>query len=138
MRENTLISLLALVPFFLVSGCATTQGPKTNVGPDMAGQVQMLQNELQVKDQQIQDLQYEIETLKQKPASASVDKGNIVRVKGVTVADVQKALTRAGLNPGPVDGKAGNRTKEAIKEFQRRNGLKPDGIVGERTWSYLK
>jgi len=28
-------------------------------------------------------------------------------------------------------------TEEAVKEFQRSNGLKPDGIVGDRTWAKL-
>ncbi|OGW83258.1 MAG: hypothetical protein A3C47_02020 [Omnitrophica bacterium RIFCSPHIGHO2_02_FULL_51_18] len=61
-----------------------------------------------------------------------------MRVSGVSVEDVQRALIRSGFDPGPVDGHAGKKTKAAIREFQRRNNLKVDGIVGEQTWSRLK
>lgn len=37
-----------------------------------------------------------------------------------------------------VDGIFGKLTEEAVKEFQRENGLKPvDGIVGDKTWAAL-
>lgn len=35
------------------------------------------------------------------------------------------------------DGKFGSLTEEAVKAFQKANGLKPDGIVGEKTWEKL-
>ena len=129
----------------LLGGCATTQGKHTNVDPDMAGQLQILQNEIQVKDQQIQDLQNQLDAVKQSPVGVagsanfnSSGKSDAIRVRGVSAQDVQSALVRVGLDPGPVDGKIGKKTKEAIREFQRRNNLKADGVVGERTWSYLK
>ncbi|MGN1201509.1 MAG: peptidoglycan-binding protein [Candidatus Caccovivens sp.] len=36
-----------------------------------------------------------------------------------------------------VDGIFGNGTKTAVQNFQRRNGLSVDGIVGNNTWKYL-
>ena len=133
---------------FFITGCATTQARKTEYDvTSLQNQVQTLQNEVQAKDQQIQSLQYEVDSLRQQPQSPqefsysqkkSYDKSGIVRVGGVSVADVQEALTQAGLDPGPVDGKAGKKTRAAIKEFQKRNGLKADGIVGDRTWALLR
>jgi peptidoglycan hydrolase-like protein with peptidoglycan-binding domain len=36
-----------------------------------------------------------------------------------------------------VDGKFGPMVKSAVKAFQKRYGLTPSGIVGERTWNAL-
>lgn len=36
-----------------------------------------------------------------------------------------------------VDGTFGKRTTEEVKEFQKRAGLKPDGVVGPNTWAAL-
>lgn len=55
----------------------------------------------------------------------------------VPVRDVQRALKNAGFDPGPADGRVGNRTIDAIKRFQRSAGLKVDGIVGQQTWRRL-
>lgn len=35
------------------------------------------------------------------------------------------------------DGIFGSLTEEGVKDFQKKNGLKVDGIVGPVTWSYL-
>jgi peptidoglycan hydrolase-like protein with peptidoglycan-binding domain len=54
-----------------------------------------------------------------------------------TTREMQQALKNAGFYQGAVDGKRGPLTKEAIREFQRVNGLKVDGVVGKQTWSKL-
>lgn len=36
------------------------------------------------------------------------------------------------------DGIFGILTEEAVKDFQRKNGLKVDGIVGDKTWALLQ
>jgi serine-type D-Ala-D-Ala carboxypeptidase (penicillin-binding protein 5/6) len=52
--------------------------------------------------------------------------------------DIQTALSRAGYSPGAIDGKFGPATIRAVQKFQRAHKLKPDGVVGSRTWSVLK
>ncbi len=56
----------------------------------------------------------------------------------VPVRTVQSALRNAGFNPGPIDGKVGERTIAAIRAFQGAQGLTVDGVVGPRTWARLR
>ena len=51
--------------------------------------------------------------------------------------DIQQALKNAGFYQGSIDGKFGPKSKEAVREFQRTNGLKVDGVVGRQTWEKL-
>ncbi|MFH1655629.1 MAG: peptidoglycan-binding domain-containing protein [Candidatus Omnitrophota bacterium] len=50
---------------------------------------------------------------------------------------IQRALKNAGFYQGPIDGKIGAKTKEAIVKFQKTKGFKADGIVGKRTSAAL-
>lgn len=47
-------------------------------------------------------------------------------------------MTRAGFNPGGVDGDYGTRTLRAVKAFQRAKGLEVDGKVGPETLRALR
>ena len=38
---------------------------------------------------------------------------------------------------GTVDGIFGSKTAQAVRNFQRENGLVVDGIIGPRTWAVL-
>ncbi len=51
---------------------------------------------------------------------------------------IQTALRNAGLYSGNIDGKIGPKTKSAIEEFQKANGLKVDGKVGPQTWAAMQ
>ncbi len=54
-----------------------------------------------------------------------------------TASEIQTALTNAGYYSGKVDGKIGPKTKKAVEEFQKANGLQADGKVGPKTWAAL-
>lgn len=56
------------------------------------------------------------------------------------VAKIQWYLHKWGFGPivGPIDGKKGPKTTEAVKQFQAAMGLAVDGIVGPKTWAALK
>ena len=56
--------------------------------------------------------------------------------RGEIVRQIQKALAGAGLRV-IVDGNFGTITEEAVKEFQKKKGLTPDGIVGPATLALL-
>ena len=54
------------------------------------------------------------------------------------ILNVQKRLSELGLYSGEIDGINGSRTKNAIKNFQNKAGLTPDGIIGPKTLSALE
>ena len=54
-----------------------------------------------------------------------------------TIKEIQQALKNNGCDPGPVDGVVGRMTIAAIKQFQDKNGLVVDGIVGPNTLAKL-
>ena len=51
-------------------------------------------------------------------------------VGDIRVHAVQLALSRLGYYTGALDGDYGEKTNEAMKQFQRKNGLDPDGSAG--------
>ncbi|MDE6189077.1 MAG: spore cortex-lytic enzyme [Clostridia bacterium] len=56
---------------------------------------------------------------------------------GSQVRTLQTKLNRWGYNCGTVDGIFGTKTYNAVKQFQRNNGLTVDGIVGAKTAAAL-
>jgi peptidoglycan hydrolase-like protein with peptidoglycan-binding domain len=56
---------------------------------------------------------------------------------GLDVASLQFLLARRGLYSGPLDGWLGPRTERALRAFQRRAGLFPDGVAGPATIAAL-
>jgi hypothetical protein len=57
--------------------------------------------------------------------------------EGESVKELQTRLNDIGYDCGTVDGKFGNKTLAAVKEFQRKHGLTDDGVVGRQTWAEL-
>lgn len=57
--------------------------------------------------------------------------------EGVDVGILQFKLKMLGYNCGNADMKFGNNTANAVKAFQKANGLTADGIVGSKTWAKL-
>lgn len=56
---------------------------------------------------------------------------------GVEVRTLQMALKSAGLDPGPVDGEFGPRTRAAVAGFQSSNKISPTGMFDQPTAAIL-
>jgi peptidoglycan hydrolase-like protein with peptidoglycan-binding domain len=67
------------------------------------------------------------------PESPPVDPVRAGQVKAL-----QRQLGVLGFDPGPVDGRYGPRTTDAVKHLQEVSGLEPDGIVGPLTAEVLR
>jgi murein DD-endopeptidase MepM/ murein hydrolase activator NlpD len=58
--------------------------------------------------------------------------------RGWDVAALQFALAWHGFPSGAIDGHFGSHTYEALRKFQRREGIAPDGIAGPATFAALR
>lgn len=56
---------------------------------------------------------------------------------GEEVRQIQSKLKSWGFYTGSIDGVYGSQTVEAVKKFQRKNGLTADGVAGEKTLAAL-
>src|SRR5581483_454510 len=57
---------------------------------------------------------------------------------GTSVTQLQRALAKAGYSPGKADGAYGPGTTDAVKRFQKAQGLTADGIAGAKTLAALR
>lgn len=66
------------------------------------------------------------------PSYSTIKRGS----RGDSVRTLQTALNNAGYSLD-VDGIFGDKTYNAVRQYQRANGLSVDGIVGTNTWGAL-
>lgn len=125
-----------------LAGCASTQGGNAN----LQARVIQLERTVSQQEQTIDELRQRANipsgrsprsSASSRAASSSAENRGIIRVP-VSPQEVQAVLQGAGYYSGNIDGKIGGQTIEAIKQFQKDNNLKVDGIVGAGTWSQLK
>ena len=125
---------LSVVGIFVLSGCATMNKSDELLNQGLRNKVLALEAQLKEKDD-------EINSLKETSVQSSEDL-NVSKVGGANQqADskqIQTALKNAGYYQGAIDGKAGKRTRRAVREFQKANNLPADGHVGKNTWMILK
>jgi len=136
--------LLVILTVLYLTGCATI-GKETSAS-DFQKQISNLEQRIKQQDDDIQTLRYDLERTNEDLRSKNVSqvyvaresRGNVVaRKTNGSAKQIQSALKNAGYYEGKIDGKIGPQSKRAIKEFQRDNGLKVDGVVGKKTWTIL-
>ncbi|MBU1006946.1 MAG: peptidoglycan-binding protein [Candidatus Omnitrophica bacterium] len=54
------------------------------------------------------------------------------------VEEIQVALDNLGYETDATDGRMGQKTREAIKEFQESMGIKSTGYVNQKTWRQIE
>lgn len=121
--KKVLLGVLCLTGLIVLAGCSTMKSGS-------------LENRVQTLETRVQALEGTVAPGSAQPtvteATASSEKSNAT-IETMTKKDIQKALKNAGYYEGTVDGKIGSKTKTAIKEFQKANGLKSDGVAGRQT-----
>ncbi len=144
MLGKLIVTISVFAFLFSLNGCAT--GPRKH---DL--EMQGLRNQISVLETQLQSKNEEIGSLKESLAKVGEEKDQQCKVSSKKrskvigevksrpkTKQIQLALRNAGYNPGPIDGRPGAQTRDAIKAFQAANGLIADGKVGKQTWSLLK
>lgn len=150
MKKSLLIGVLALG----LTGCATTtkQNHQATI-TQLQMRVGQLEQEVILKNDEIDGLKYDVERLNAKleqkktaviaqttPEALNgvrkIESDGIIRIS-VNPDQVQTALKNAGYYKGAIDNKIGAQTQEAIKKFQKDNGLLADGIIGLKTWAKM-
>jgi peptidoglycan hydrolase-like protein with peptidoglycan-binding domain len=107
----------------------------------LKNQISVLEAQIQSKDEEIGSLRDALNKANEEKqaAAVAVSKKKIAEVKSrPNIKQVQIALANAGYNPGPIDGKMGKQTRDAIKAFQKANNLDVDARAGKKTWELLR
>jgi peptidoglycan hydrolase-like protein with peptidoglycan-binding domain len=60
------------------------------------------------------------------------------RVPKDQLMEVQSLLIKLGFNPGPADGIIGPKTLEAVRKYQKSNGMEVDGKISEKLLEQLR
>ena len=134
MRFVTLIVLSSLL--MGSAGCAS-RGNEISM---LQGQLAQTEAALKAQEEKNKMLEAQLSGPK---SSVPVEpyKGSLYKTPAgfeLPAVDIQKALKGAGYYSGATDGELGPDSREALRNFQRDNGLKPDGVCGKQTWIKLK
>ena len=117
-----------------LTGCASSSQHESQIS---SLQMQLAETQAALKAEQEKNL-----ALQRGPAvPVESYKGAIYRTATgfeIPAIDIQKALKNAGYYSGTADGKIGPDSREAIRNFQKDNGLTADGVCGRQTWNKLK
>lgn len=101
--------------------------------PQARQALEQLARSLGIKLEDVNRLVENMKTIKKSesavsaPASVSSAPTGRGGNEAVMMAQIQEYLQRAGLFPGPADGVGGALTEDAIRAYQKRHGLNPDG-----------
>ncbi|MEH0022105.1 MAG: peptidoglycan-binding protein [Desulfobacter sp.] len=80
------------------------------------------------------------QAMEQEPLTEEGVGEHIVQISNQTshAQEIQSLLARLSYDPGPVDGKPGRKTREAVKTFQEDFGYSPTGRVNKTTLTLLR
>ncbi len=146
-RKSLVCVSAAVLVAFIISGCGTSQKKVQSEVTGIKTRVETIESRLEgVESKQAEverttaEQAQALDDLRSSGASQAKTNISVKSREGMysgRMRDIQQALKNAGYYNGKVDGVKGKGTRRAIKDFQKANGLKADGVVGSRTWDLL-
>lgn len=136
-----IVTLLVLTSGFLIAttGCVSRGRYESEIG-NLQGQLSQTEAALRTQEEKSKALEAQISP-KRSDVPVEPYHGSTYRTPTgfeLPAVDIQKGLKGAGYYSGAIDGKMGPDSREALRNFQRDNGLTPDGVCGDQTWNKLK
>jgi len=155
MHKSKALILSGLFCLSFLTGCATTatieqsnaevqlQSRETKIA-DLTSSLekerqeqQRLSEALLERDKKIKELTLLLQKEKNKMKTAESGPSKSKGYYFFVIA-MQAALRDAGFSLGLIDGKIGERTRAALKNFQKANSLPADGQIDKQTWQILR
>jgi hypothetical protein len=151
MHKSYLCLVLGLFILFILSGCVATSVRESSSLPaqiknkdvEIADLTAALESERAAKQHCLETVAERDKKIKQLTIALQKKQGIVTdspKSRGYYffVIAIQTALRNAGFPLGLIDGKFGERTQNALKNFQKQNGLSVNGRVDKRTWELLR
>ncbi len=123
------ILLIVICLSFVFTGCATVEKQELDKLEKRVTVVERKQESLENRMEETVVYSSTVEVEEITPQTGSQI--------SMTKQEIQLALSNAGYYKGPIDGKLGQLSRQAIRDFQADNGLKVDGIAGTNTQKAL-
>lgn len=146
--KKGLIGIVAVViAMFFVSGCETVPKKFREEVTGIRSRVDNLESKVdgvEAKQQEVERMTGEqAQAIEEMKTTRASDVSTNISVKPrdfksrSRIKEVQACLKNAGFYSGKINGVNTKRTRKAVREFQKTNGLKVDGVVGPKTWELL-
>jgi len=122
----------------LTAGCATSLASRANETNPVEAKLTSVEGQLGAVSQRLEELSQRQAALEAQMSSRTAAyRAQRTQVASLSPKEIQQALKAGGFYSGSIDGKLGPQTKEALKTFQRSQGLSPDGVAGAQTTAKL-
>ena len=152
MRRQTYVFVAVLLGTVMIASGCTTKKRHERDFTNLQNEIGQLQGDVTRLDQSLKDTEMALKSVQERGQTPQVatgsgsvlgqlTQGSIYRTPSgfeLPAVSIQRALKNAGYYQGTLDGKVGSRTQQAIKNFQKDNGLETDGVCGRQTWSRLQ
>ena len=147
--KNSAYAVMVFLAIFVVSGCGTVpkkykeevSGIKSRVDT-LESRVDSVESKQSDVDRMASEQAMKMEELETARARRSGTSNISVKPRSVKTRaktrTIQTCLKNAGFYEGKIDGIKGKKTRKAIRDFQKTNGLVADGVVGPKTWELLR